>query len=256
MTLPIARNLLPITSLLPLLVLGLPSEALAQGGPEELSLDDAIALLAQDSGEPPPTARFTTAVTQFDGDWLATLYGCVDITERLVMNVELDTQGYLAVGAGYGFSFTRAYVEPYVDYGRSDLIDLYDLGVFGALAVAPSVMAYLMTAHQWRDTTAFPLLAPSLFDQTEWLTTVGVNYQLVDWMDADLSLSHCRLLSGNRGLLEVANDNITSASLALTVNTEPLEPFVRFTVGEHRVRPGDPVITDSSFEFGVRFAAS
>ena len=67
-------------------------------------------------------------------------------------------------------------------------------------------------------------------------------------------MNHYRLLTGNRGINEVANPNITSGTFSLNLDLKPLEPFVRYTVGKHRVRPGDPIITDSSFEFGIRFA--
>jgi len=232
-------------------------------GREDLSLEDALAQLARQSqprqpGQVPPAhvpkARFTTSASRWDDTWIATLFGSVEVTERVTMTVELDSEGYLAVGAGYGFDLPRAFVEPFFTYGRSDLLDIYDLGIFGAYMVTPRVTAYAVMAHEWRETSSFPVLAPKLFDQTEWRTTIGFNYKLVEWMDVDLSGNHYRLLTGNRGVNEVENDNISSGSLAFNLTTKPVEPFLRFTVGRHRVRPGDPVLTDSSFELGLRFA--
>jgi len=241
----------------------------AQGEPEYLSFEEALQQMAEqivNAQSPPaagaepepfiPTARFTTSVSAFDDDWLASLYGSIQITEKITLTTELDSNGYLGLGAGYSFFFKRSYIEPYLSYGRSDLLDLYDAGMFGAYILSPKWTAFGFTTHQWRDTTFLPLLAPKLFNQTEWITTLGVNYDFAEWGDVDLTVNHYRLLSGNRGINEVANDNITSLSVGLNSSLEPVEPFVRFTVGEHRVRPGDPVLTESSIEFGIRLATN
>ena len=201
-----------------------------------------------------PRASFSTSVSRWDDQWLVTINGLVEITERANMTVELDTDGYLGVGAGYSFQISRAYVEPFVRYGRSDLVDLYDIGVFGAYAIGPRATGYASVAHQWRYANVFPLLDLTLFDQTELQSTIGINYKLSEQFDVDLSLNHLRLLSGNRGINEVENPNITSAGIALSYRIKAVEPYVRFTVGQHRVRPGDPIITDNSVEFGLRFS--
>ena len=208
------------------------------------------------TAEAPNNARFTTSLSQYDDDWVASLYGAVDITERVTMTVELDTTGYIAGGAGYGFPFSRSYVEPFFNYGRSDFVDLYDLGSFGVYQISPKLSLYGAAVHQWRITNAFPILGFDILDQRELIATLGLSYQATDWLDVDTSVNHGRLLAGNRGPIAVENDNITSGTVALYFKPKIIEPFFRYTFGQYRVSPGDPVVAGSSFEFGVRLSVN
>lgn len=201
-------------------------------------------------------SSFTAQVSQYGDDWLGTLFGSVTMTEisdTADLNFELDTSGYLSLGGSYGWIFSKSYIEPSVTYGRGDFFDLVDLSVFAVYMLTEKFTLYGNLGHQWREANSFPLIGgKGVFDQTELMTGIGVGYAALKKLDVDLSLHYNRLLSGNSGITEVENPDINYQSITITYKPKYVHPFVRFTHGKHRVSPGDPVLTDGSFEVGVR----
>lgn len=190
-------------------------------------------------------------VANYGDKWITTVNGSVGITEEFTMNAQLDSTGYLSLGGGYGDFLESNYIEIYVNYGRSDYIDVYDLGLFAVRPLNEYFTVYANTSHQWRKTHDFLGVELSLFDQREWANTFGLTYHYTSWLDVDVSISHDRLLSGNRGLNAVENDNINSQDITVTYIHKWAKPYMRYTHGQYRVSPGEPITSESSLEFGV-----
>jgi hypothetical protein len=191
-------------------------------------------------------------VSKYNDEYIATVTGQTDITNEFGMNAEVDSTGYLSVGADYGKMFGSWYVEGFVTYGRADVLDIYDLGGFTATSF-DRLQVYYMSYHQWRRTKGFPVLELKLFDQREWKNTLGFGYSVLDWLELGVSFNYDRLLSDNTGFNEVKNDSINSQDLTLTLKQHAIQPYVRYTTGVHRVRPGEPITRSDSWEFGARF---
>jgi hypothetical protein len=204
------------------------------------------------SGNTYGEGRVTAQLSQYGDDWVATVYGAVDITKQLAINIEVDSTGYLALGAGYGWLFERSYAEVFGNYGRGDFFDLIDAGVFGVGVVSSNVSLYGMTGLQWRKSNAFPILGVTVFDDREWKNTVGIMWSPIKLIDVDLSASADVLVSGGEGLAAVENRDLLYQSLSISFKPKWVEPFIRITNGKHRVRPGDPIPTYNSLEFGAR----
>lgn len=202
------------------------------------------------------SSHFTTSISQYGDDWLATLYGSVeltDISKNASISFELDTSGYISLGGSYGWLFTKSYIDTTLSYGRGDFFDLIDLSVFGARMLSQKFTLYGNLGHQWRESNSFPIIGgQGVFDQTELMTTIGLSYAPVKWLDLNLSINNNLLLSGNSGITAVENPYINFQSLTITYKPKYVHPFVRYTHGKHRVSPGDPIPTNNSFEFGIK----
>lgn len=200
------------------------------------------------------TNRFTTQVSQYGDEWVVSLFGFVDITEAVGMNVEIDTTGYVSLGASYGYLLKKSYIEAYTNYGRGDFFDLINIGLFGVRMLSEKWLVYSDIGHEWRETNSFPFFGgQGIFDQTELRLSIGAIYSILTWMDLDVSINHDRLLSGKSGITAVENPNLNYQSVSLIFKPKYVEPFVRYTHGAYRVRPGDPIPTHNSFEAGFRF---
>lgn len=190
-------------------------------------------------------------VSKYSDEYITTVSGQTDITNEFGMSAEIDSTGYLSVGADYGKMFGSWYVEGFATYGRADVLDIYDLGGFTATSF-DRLQVYYMSYHQWRKTKGFPVLELKLFDQREWKNTLGFGYRLLDWLELGVSFNYDRLLSGNTGFNEVENNSINSQDLTLTLKQHTIQPYVRYTTGVHRVRPGEPITRSDSWELGAR----
>lgn len=190
-------------------------------------------------------------VSGYNDTLITTVYGRTDITEEFNINAELDSTGYLALGGGYGMMLGPFYTEAYGSYGRTDNLDIYDLGGFVATQAMESLTVYLSTSHQWRETQGFPVLDLEIFDNREWKSTLGASYQITSWVEFGYSVGYDKLLSGNEGWKKLENDSITHQDFTLTFKPPWFEPFIRYTTGTHRVRPGEPITKSDSIELGL-----
>ena len=91
-----------------------------------------------------PSLSFQTAKA---GDsWIGTVSGVIQATEEINISAEIDSEGYLEIGTGYGLMLGNFYTEAFVSYGRADLIDIYDIGLFGGTAITNNIMVF---AHKF-----------------------------------------------------------------------------------------------------------
>lgn len=190
-------------------------------------------------------------VSKYGEDYITTVSGQTNITKEFGMNAEIDSTGYLSVGGDYGKMFGSWYAEGFATYGRADILDVYDAGLFSATNLK-AVQVYYMSYHQWRKTKGFPVLGLKIFDQREWKNTLGFGYSVLDWLELGVSFSYDKLLSGNTGFNEVENDSINSQDITLTLKQHKIQPYMRYTTGVHRVRPGEPITRSDSWELGAR----
>ncbi|MEZ9417159.1 hypothetical protein AB4189_23845, partial [Vibrio sp. 10N.286.49.E1] len=90
-----------------------------------------------------PSLSFQTAKA---GDsWIGTVSGVIQATEEINVSAEIDSEGYLEIGTGYGLMLGNFYTEAFVSYGRADLIDIYDVGLFGGTAITNNIMVFANT---------------------------------------------------------------------------------------------------------------
>lgn len=190
-------------------------------------------------------------VSKTGDDWIGTVTGNLQATEEINVSAEIDSTGYLEIGTGYGLMLGQFYTEAYASYGRADSIDIYDIGVFTGTALSETMMLFASTSHEWRQTKT--LLDIDWFDQREWKSTVGLSYSPTSWLNTSYSFNHDRLLSGDRFSQEIVNDNINSHDVTLTFKPNWIEPYIKYTYGEHRARPGEQVTSDSTIEAGINF---
>jgi len=190
-------------------------------------------------------------VSKTGDDWIGTVTGSIQATEEVNVSAEIDSTGYLEIGTGYGLMFGQLYTEAFASYGRADSIDIYDLGIFTGTALTENLMAFASTSHEWRDTKA--LIDIDWLDQREWKSSIGLSYSPLEWLNTSYNFNHDRLLSGNRWSQDVVNDNINSHDITITFKPKWVEPYLKYTYGEYRVRPGERVTSESSYEMGVNF---
>lgn len=182
---------------------------------------------------------------QHSDSYITTLSGYTEITEQLSVSAEVDNTGYLQLGVGYGQLFDKAYVEPYLNYGRADFIDIIDAGLFAAMPLNKQWTLYADSSHHWRNSQFN--MAELQLDQREWKNLIGLSYSPNQWLTASYTLHHDRLLAGP----EMENDNITSHEVKLSAKAAWVEPYAQYTHGPHRVRPNQAIETSSSFELGL-----
>jgi hypothetical protein len=193
----------------------------------------------------------TFQVSHYDDEYIATVFGSTDITEEFSMNAEVDTTGYLELGGGYGVVLGQWYIEGFASYGRADNIDVYDLGGLVATSITKKFTVYFISYYQWRETKGFPILELDVFDQQEWKNSLGLAYTPIHWFEVSISGNYDLLTSRSERLGEVENKGINSQDLTLTFKPKWVEPFIRYTTGTHRVRPGEPITRDDSVEIGI-----
>ncbi|MDN3716852.1 hypothetical protein [Vibrio breoganii] len=210
--------------------------------------------------------------SQYDGEYLGVAGIGYDFTEHFSASVDIDTDRYLEVGASYSTIIDTWYLETYVRYGFGDELTaqasdgseleyqthIYDVGFLAGKALSNSVFAYLDTSLQYRnpshniDLPAFvddSSLAYELSQQTEWNNTLAVDYTPVEWLSFGASYNF-DLLLGDHPYDESLRD---SMDVSVTLNLPYVTPYVRYTKGEYRVRPGRPVQDSSYTEVGFYF---
>lgn len=114
--------------------------------------------------------EFGLDVSNTDDEWIVTASGYLQATEEWNISAEVDSTGYLELGTGYGVMLGQFYTEAFVSYGRADLFDVYDAGVFTGTALGDDWMVFANSSHEWRTSSigkSFPLLEKT---EREWKT--------------------------------------------------------------------------------------
>ncbi|KFA98033.1 hypothetical protein [Vibrio sp. ER1A] len=194
-----------------------------------------------------PTMSFQTSKV---GDtWVGTLSGTVQATEEINLGFEVDSTGYLELGAGYGMLLGETYTEAFATYGRADLADIYNLGVFAGKMLTNEVLIFGSTSYEWRKSVFqsddFPILSPNFNTHREWKASIGTSYTPINWLNFSYSLNHERIMSET-----TLEPSIYHADFTLTFKPKYIEPYVKYRYGQHRVRPGEPRTTEGTYEFG------
>ncbi|MGX9521842.1 hypothetical protein ACWX0P_24045 [Vibrio mediterranei] len=194
-----------------------------------------------------PTMSFQTSKV---GDtWVGTLSGTVQASEEINLGFEVDSTGYLELGAGYGMLLGETYTEAFATYGRADLVDIYNLGVFAGKMLTNEVLFFGSTSYEWRKSVFqsddFPILSPNFNTHREWKASIGTSYTPINWLNFSYSLNHERIMSET-----TLEPSIYHADFTLTFKPKYIEPYVKYRYGQHRVRPGEPRTTEGTYEFG------
>ncbi|NOI23290.1 hypothetical protein [Vibrio mediterranei] len=194
-----------------------------------------------------PTMSFQTSKV---GDtWVGTLSGTVQATEEINLGFEVDSTGYLELGSGYGMLLGETYTEAFATYGRADLVDIYNLGVFAGKMLTNEVLIFGSTSYEWRKSVFqsddFPILSPNFNTHREWKASIGTSYTPINWLNFSYSLNHERIMSET-----TLEPSIYHADFTLTFKPKYIEPYVKYRYGQHRVRPGEPRTTEGTYEFG------
>ncbi|MCW8346403.1 hypothetical protein MD535_10360 [Vibrio sp. ZSDZ65] len=180
--------------------------------------------------------------------WVGTVSGTVQATEEINLGFELDSTGYLELGAGYGMLLGETYTEAFVSYGRADIVDIYNVGVFAGRMLTDDVLIFGSTSYEWRRNVIGKILDTGASPHQEWKTSLGTSYTPIDWLNFSYSLNHERIMSYTD-----LEPNILHADFTLTFKPKYIEPYVKYRYGQHRVRPGEPRTTEGSYEFGFNF---
>ncbi|MEZ9895160.1 hypothetical protein AB4356_22570 [Vibrio lentus] len=186
-----------------------------------------------------PSLSFQTA--KAGDNWIGTVSGVIQATEEINIGAEIDSEGYLEIGTGYGLMLGNFYTEAFVSYGRADLVDIYDIGLFGGTAITNNIMVFANTSHEWRDNVFADAL--NIKTKREWKSTVGTSYSPTEFMNFSYSFSHDRQLTAPKGYYN-------SQDVTFTLKPKWVEPYVKYTFGQKRVSPSDPTRSDGIVELG------
>ncbi|WP_063663827.1 hypothetical protein [Aliivibrio fischeri] len=180
-------------------------------------------------------------LSQNSDEWVGTVTANLQATEEISFTADIDSTGYLEIGSGYGVMFGQFYTEAFVSYGRADLIDIYNVGVFTGTALTKDIMLFANTSHEWRDNVFSDAL--NLKTNREWKNTFGASYTINQWSNFSYSFTHDRELTGSKSYYN-------SQDITLTLKPKWVEPYVKYTFGESRVSPSDRARTENSYEIG------
>ncbi|MUJ18620.1 hypothetical protein GNP79_15315 [Aliivibrio fischeri] len=180
-------------------------------------------------------------LSQNNDEWVGTVTANLQATEEISFTADIDSTGYLEIGSGYGVMFGQFYTEAFVSYGRADLIDIYNVGVFTGTALTKDIMLFANTSHEWRDNVFSDAL--NLKTNREWKNTLGASYTINQWSNFSYSFTHDRELTGSKSYYN-------SQDITLTLKPKWVEPYVKYTFGESRVSPSDRTRTENSYEIG------
>ncbi|WP_394135197.1 hypothetical protein [Aliivibrio fischeri] len=180
-------------------------------------------------------------LSQNNDEWVGTVTANLQATEEISFTADIDSTGYLEIGSGYGVMFGQFYTEAFVSYGRADLIDIYNVGVFTGTALTKDIMLFANTSHEWRDNVFSDAL--NLKTNREWKNTFGTSYTINQWSNFSYSFTHDRELTGSKSYYN-------SQDITLTLKPKWVEPYVKYTFGESRVSPNDRTRTENSYEIG------
>lgn len=107
-------------------------------------------------------------------------------------------------------------------------------------------MVFANSSHEWRTSSigkSFPSLEKT---EREWKNTVGASYTPIDFIRLGYSYNYDKKLTegGHR----------TNHEVRITLKPKWVEPYVKYTFGEHRVSPGSTKISEeNSVELGINF---
>ncbi|MGV2986163.1 hypothetical protein ACE1OE_00865 [Vibrio sp. E150_011] len=177
--------------------------------------------------------------------WVGTVSGTVQATEEINLGFEVDSTGYLELGAGYGMLLGETYTEAFATYGRADIVDIYNVGLFAGNMLADDVLIFGSSAYEWRKNVIGKILETGASADQEWKNSIGVSYTPINWLNFSYSLHHERIMSDTD-----LEPNILHADFTLTFKPRYVEPYVKYRYGQHRVRPGEPRTTEGTYEFG------
>ncbi|GEM79103.1 hypothetical protein [Vibrio superstes] len=210
--------------------------------------------------------------SQYDGDYLGVLRVGYDFTDQFSASIDIDTEKYLEVGASYSVIKGNWYLETYARYGFGDELSMtleneqnlkyqthiYDVGFLAGKAINNQVFTYLDTSIQYRN-PSHNIDLPSMVDgsvayelnqQTEWNNTLAVDYSPIDWLSLGLSYNFDFLLGDH----PYENNLRDSVDVSVSLNLPYITPYARYTKGEYRVRPNQPVEDSSYTEIGFYFS--
>ncbi|MUK75498.1 hypothetical protein GNP84_01105 [Aliivibrio fischeri] len=185
-------------------------------------------------------------LSQSNDEWVGTVTANLQATEELSFTADIDSTGYLEIGSGYGLMLGQFYTEAFVSYGRADLIDIYNVGLFTGTALTRDIMIFANTSHEWRESVFLDLLNTKT--NREWKNTLGASYTINQWSSFSYSFTHDRELTGSKSYYN-------SQDITLTLKPKWVEPYVKYTFGESRISPSDRTRTENSYEvgFNLRF---
>lgn len=198
-----------------------------------------------------PDLRLSTY--KIDDSYYASLSGTVNVDENISIDATLESTGFLELGVAYGeVVFDLAYAEAYVNYGRSDITDIYTLGMFAGLPVGESLLLFANTSYDWRRTQdnlgGVTNLGKS--DQEEWKNTVGFNYTIHQWVTFSSSYNLDYLTDSPK----IFDDKTaTSWDATITFNAPWFSPYVKYSKGKYRVTPDQQRKSQDNVELGINF---
>ena len=196
---------------------------------------------------------FTTRISQYNDQNIVSLYANTNINDHVSMSADLDSSGYLGLGLSYGDLLGHWYTEGFINYGNSDLLDIYDAGALATRSISQKLDFYLISYHQWRKGQAFPILELEFIDKRTWVNSLGLSYKATSWLEISCSTTFESLLSGKIYQTGLTEKTINSQDITLTYQANKFELFARYTIGTHRVRPSEPITRDNSYEVGLMY---
>jgi hypothetical protein len=192
---------------------------------------------------------FNIQATKYQDEVIGVFGIDVAATDSVTLSAEVDTDRYLQFGASYDWLKGNHYFNVYGQYGFDDTIDIYDVGFMYGYSTAPSLFVYWDTYYQWRDTSkAVELPEPIDYanHRREWKNTLGASYSVHPLLDIGVSYN-VDVLTSQHGF---ENSTRSSYDISATVNTPYVQPYVKYTKGQYRVRPGRPIEDSSNVELG------
>lgn len=193
---------------------------------------------------------FNVQATKYQDEVIGIFGVDMAFSDNVTLNVEVDTDRYIQLGASYDWMLGRHYFDVYGQYGFDDTIDIYDAGFMYGYAASSSLFLYLDTYYQWRDSSKaieLPEFADHANHRQEWKNTLGVSYAVHPLLDVAASY-HVDVLTSEHGF-ESSTRN--SYDISATANLPYVQPYVKYTKGQYRVRPGRPVEDSSNVEVGI-----
>ncbi|OCH13002.1 hypothetical protein A6E05_07605 [Aliivibrio sp. 1S165] len=190
-------------------------------------------------------------LSQNNDEWVGTVTANLQATEAISFTADIDSTGYLEIGSGYGVMLGQFYTEAFVSYGRADIFDIYNVGLFTGTALTQDIMIFANTSHEWRKGVfSESIFQPGVnnnfnaFNTTrEWKNTLGASYTINQWSNFSYSFTHDRELTGSKSYYN-------SQDVTLTLKPKWVEPYMKYTFGESRVSPSDKTRTENSYEIG------
>ncbi|USD43271.1 hypothetical protein J4N42_22030 [Vibrio sp. SCSIO 43135] len=207
---------------------------------------------------------FDVQLSQYEDQYVGTVGVNYGFTNNLQGSVSLDSDLYTELGLSYGKAVGDKYFEGYGRFGFDDTIDIYDLGGLAGKALSHQTFVYWDSYLQLRSPKADFNIPPlsgdnpedtdrpisQLYDnQIEWKNSIAVDYTPVDWLSLGMSYNFDVLLTEHHYEDSLRDSVDVSASFNLPYVT----PYIKYTHGEYRARPQQPVPSESYAEIGIYF---